>query len=166
MQLRQWRFSWQRQRELYLKSVLRDDRIAQRLNREQIDIKLRLAPVYCDCFSGQAIDHTSDVFKKFHTIVNLRNDFVHANITQSMSSPVVSEDGFEFVLDRTLDKAFQGKNILSFTPARVASMTTAIDEMIEVLLASMKPKFRSEFRKVMKNSYIRVTIEDGEMIIE
>lgn len=83
-----------------------------------------------------------------------------------MSSPVVSEDGFEFVLDRTLDKAFQGKNILSFTPARVASMTTAIDEMIEVLLASMKPKFRSEFRKVMKNSYIRVTIEDGEMIIE
>ncbi len=57
--------------ELYLRKELRDERIYERLSREQIDIKLRLAPVYCSCFKSSLIDHRSDEFKKFHTIVNL-----------------------------------------------------------------------------------------------
>ncbi len=47
--------------DLYLRAELRDDRIVDRLSREQIDVKLRLAPVYCECFSGTPIDHTATV---------------------------------------------------------------------------------------------------------
>lgn len=73
--------------ELYLKSELKDERIYDRLSREQIDIKLRLAPVYCNCFKSELISSESESFKKFHSIVNLRNDFIHANLTKAMKIP-------------------------------------------------------------------------------
>jgi hypothetical protein len=60
--------------EIYLKAELRDDRIVQRLAREQIDVKLRLAPIYCDCFIGKPIDHTTEAFRTFNRLVNTRND--------------------------------------------------------------------------------------------
>jgi hypothetical protein len=79
--------------EIYLKVELRDDRVADRLIREQIDVKLRLAPVYCDCFAGQPFDHTTQAFRNFHRLVNARNDFIHANVTRAMKTSVVNYDG-------------------------------------------------------------------------
>ena len=57
--------------ELYLKPDLRDERIYERLSREQIDLKVRLAPAYCECFKNELIDSESEVFRKFHSIVTL-----------------------------------------------------------------------------------------------
>jgi hypothetical protein len=64
--------------ELYLKPELRDDRIAGRLTRDQIDVKLRLAPVYCDCFAGKPFDHRTAAFQNFQKLFRIRNDFVRA----------------------------------------------------------------------------------------
>ena len=37
--------------ELYLRPDLKDSRILGRLSREQIDLKILMAPVYCTCFA-------------------------------------------------------------------------------------------------------------------
>src|SRR5882762_10206896 len=84
--------------EIYLKAELRDHRIVDRLAREQIDVKLRLAPIYCDCFAGKPIDHTTEAFRNFHRLVNARNDFVHANVTTGMKTPIVSLDDMTFII--------------------------------------------------------------------
>lgn len=57
--------------ELYARPDLRDDRLFERLSREQIDIKIRLAPLYCVCFLTTLIDSNSDVFRLFQSIINL-----------------------------------------------------------------------------------------------
>jgi len=70
--------------ELYLRQPLRDERISAKFSREQVDMKVRLAPIYCECFSDEIIDHRSEVFRNFQSLVNLRNDFIHANFTKRL----------------------------------------------------------------------------------
>ena len=152
--------------ELYVKYELRDDRIYERLSREQIDIKVRLAPLYCACFSEKVIDHNSEAFKRFHSIVNLRNDFIHANLTKPMRRAVVEEDNYSFIVESTRrDKYGLPKSITDLSYDDLERVRKSIDEMTSLLVGTMTPRFRHEFRRVMKEEYIQVRIEDGEMII-
>ena len=153
--------------ELYVRYELRDDRIYERLSREQIDIKVRLAPLYCDCFSENLIDHTSDIFKRFHSIANLRNDFIHANFTKPMRRSVIEEDGHSFIIESTRrDKYGLPKSISDLSYDDLDLVKKSINEMTDLLVSSMTPRFRHEFRRVMKEEYIQVRVEDGEMIIQ
>jgi len=47
--------------ELYLKRELRNDRLYERISREQIDVKLRIAPIYCDGFKTKVINHEEEL---------------------------------------------------------------------------------------------------------
>jgi len=152
--------------ELYLKKNLRDERIVERLTREQIDIKLRLAPVYCECFQDNPIDHTSEEFKNFHSIINLRNDFVHANFTKSMRTPVVVEDGYTFLIS-PIDKSLNGipRSFSNLQIEHIEVVKQVIETMIERLIECMKPRYRKEFRDVIDQEYINVEYEDGEIVV-
>jgi uncharacterized tellurite resistance protein B-like protein len=152
--------------ELYLKVDLRDGRIYDRLSREQIDIKVRLAPLYCDCFSGKSFDHTSEVFKQFHSIVNLRNDFIHANLTKPMKRAIVIEDGHIFIVEQSSrDKNGLPKSIDTLTEEDLKLIKDNINQMIDMLAEIMKPRFRREFRSILEEDYIQIIIEEGEIIV-
>ncbi len=56
-----------------------DERLYEGLIREQIDIRVKTLHLHCSCFPNQ-IDCSSPVFKKFHALMNKRNDFLHGNI--------------------------------------------------------------------------------------
>lgn len=152
--------------ELYLKTDLRDNRIYERLSREQIDIKVRLAPVYCDCFSNKSFEHNSEVFKQFHSIINLRNDFIHANFTKPMKRAIHIEDGHTFIIESSnRDKNGLPKSIDGLTRSDLELIEGNIYQMIEVLTDAMKPRFRREFRSILNELYIQIVIEDGEIIV-
>jgi hypothetical protein len=152
--------------ELYLKADLRDERIYERLSREQIDIKVRLAPTYCDCFTGKPFNHGSEVFKRFHSIVNLRNDFIHANFTKPMKRSIVVEDGYTFILEQNYrDKNGLPKSIDVLTEEDLQIIKENINHMIDLLAEGMKPRFRREFRKILAEDYVQVIIEDDELIV-
>jgi hypothetical protein len=145
---------------------LRDERLFDRLSREQIDIKLRLAPIYCECFSEKLIDHESDIFKRFHSIMNLRNDFIHANLTQSMRQAVIHEDGYVFILEKSSrDKNKLPKSIDALSQEDILLIKENIDQMIDLLASAMKPRFRKEFKNIIDSEHIQTTIEDGETIV-
>lgn len=151
--------------ELYLRKELRDERIYERLSREQIDIKLRLAPVYCSCFRSSLIDHQSEEFKKFHTIVNLRNDFIHANLTQSMRSPVVETDGYTFVVDQRRTAASLPRNISELNTTHIREVKNSVDEMVKQIIFEMAPRFRREMMHILELESIVIEYEDGELIV-
>jgi hypothetical protein len=146
---------------------LRDERIYERLARDQIDIKVRLAPVYCTCFSNNPIDHHSDAFKRFHSIVNLRNDFIHANLTKPMKTPIVCEDGHTFMVELD-DREKDGlpKSFAILDPHDIEGVKESIDEMVELLIEAMQPRFRHEFRRIRSEEYVSVLIEDGEVVVD
>ena len=152
--------------ELYARTDLRDERIYERLSKENLDIKVRLAPLYCECFSDKLVDHKSDVFRRFHSIVNLRNDFIHANFTQPMKRPIVTEDGHMFIVEQSdRDQSGLPKSIDALNAADVATIKQSIDQMTETLLEGMKPRFRREFRRILYQENIQITVEDGEIIV-
>lgn len=151
--------------DLYLKKNLRDDRIYERLIKEQIDIKIRLAPIYCECFNGNLIDNESEQFKQFHTIINLRNDFIHANLTKPMRSFFVRDDKYTFLINQIADKNELPKNFGDLNYEHVLHVRDSIISMSDMILDHMKPRFRSEFRDIMYDEFIQVEFEDGEIII-
>jgi hypothetical protein len=85
--------------ELYLKKELRVKRIIERIGRDNIDIKIRMLPVYCNGFKKEFNFHDDSRFKEYFKLVNIRNDFVHANIVDSLKSFMLLEDSFTFILD-------------------------------------------------------------------
>jgi hypothetical protein len=152
--------------ELYLNPALRDDRIADRLSREQIDIKIRLAPIYCECFSQQRFDHTTEAFKRFHSLANLRNDFIHANVTTPLKRPIVVKDDLTFVVDSDQrDKYGLPVNPTDLSADDIQKVQETIDGIVEQVLTSMRPRYRHEFQAVTENLFSQVTTDDGELII-
>jgi len=152
--------------ELYLKKELRDGRIVERLAREQIDMKLRLAPIYCDCFEGRPIDHTTESFHNFQRLVNRRNDFIHANLTKSMKTAIVRHDEMTFVASAEDQKPTPIPNSISDVEIEdVKKIKAVVDELIAQLLAGMRPVYRKVFRSVMYDAFIHVEYEEGVPVV-
>jgi hypothetical protein len=151
--------------ELYLKPELRDDRIAGRLVRDQIDVKLRFAPVYCDCFAGKPFDHQTAAFQNFQRLFKIRNDLVHANVTKGMKHPVVRYDEIDFISwkEEGLDDVPSPARDLGVDEVkRVRAMINAI---VEQMLASMGPLYRRDLQLVLHDDLIHVRDENGTLVI-
>jgi len=152
--------------ELYLKKHLRDSRIAERLAREQIDLKVRMAPIYCDCFESRPIDHTTEAFQNFQRLVNRRNDFVHANLTKNMKTAVVRHDGMTFVVNAEDSGASLVPSSMSEIGIEdVKKIRSAVDDLIAQILATMRPVYRKVFRSVMYADFIHVEYEEGVPVV-
>ncbi|HEY1772568.1 MAG TPA: hypothetical protein VGH91_05190 [Gammaproteobacteria bacterium] len=152
--------------ELYLRKSLREKRIYDRIYREQIDLKIRLAPLYCECFSENVLDANSEEFKKFHSLVNLRNDLVHANLTKPMMSPVIYEDDIEFVIEVDSETTIGvPASFREFESRHVELAKTITGNLIKYVIASMRPRFRKEFSAVMDDELIKVVYEDEQIYI-
>jgi hypothetical protein len=153
--------------ELYLKESLRDERIYERLSREQIDLKFRLAPVYCSCFGDAPIDPASDAFRNFQTLVNLRNDFIHANLTKSMRFPLITKDGLAFAISPFEKESSIGvpRNFGELQEQHLQQAKRIIDDAIDFVLKHMKPRYRKEFVTIMEDDNVSIEFEDGEWIV-
>ncbi|NCS36189.1 MAG: hypothetical protein GPJ14_18870 [Microcystis aeruginosa G11-01] len=152
--------------ELYLRRELREKRIYERISREQIDLKLRLAPVYCLCFKENILDPETKAFKDFHSLVNLRNDFVHANFTKPMMNPIICEDGFEFGINTDSATSIGIPNNFSdLQSAHVDTAKNITQELIDYVVAAMSLRYRKKFKSIMYWDYIKVESKDGQLSI-
>ncbi|WP_338461328.1 hypothetical protein VZH09_09740 [Synechococcus elongatus IITB7] len=152
--------------ELYLRKELREKRIYDRLSREQIDLKLRLAPVYCECFRKGVLESENDAFKNFHSLANIRNDIVHANLTKPMMNPVVYEDSFKFVNDVDSSTSIGiPSNFREFESEHIRLTKTITQTLIDYVVVSMKSEYKREFNKILHEEYIEVEYDDGKLSI-
>jgi hypothetical protein len=151
--------------ELYLKPSLRDERIYSRLLREQIDVKLRLAPVYCLCFKDEVIDHRTEPFQRLQYIADLRNDFIHANITKPMRIPVVKEDKYYFdAVNEFTGKYGLPRSVVELDIQHIKFVQQTIDDMVEIVIGAMKPHYHA-FQYIVQDWEFYVEIVDDEYII-
>lgn len=152
--------------ELYLRKELREKRIYDRISREQIDLKLRLAPIYCECFKAGALDSHAEAFRNFHSLANLRNDFVHANLTEPMMNPVIYEDDIEFVINSDSTTAIGiPSSFQELESHHVKSAKQITQNLIDYVVSAMNPRFRREFQYTMKMEYIKVEYENEQIYI-
>ncbi len=152
--------------ELYLKPSLRDERVYQRLGREQVDLKLRLSPIYCVCFKYELIGYASDEFQRLQYIVGLRNEFIHANLTGPMKVPVALEDGYNFLLQsESVGKYSLPRDIGLFDVQHLKFVRQTVEDVVAAILDSMEPRYKRELLSVLRERAFTVQLADGEYII-
>jgi hypothetical protein len=152
--------------EIYLNPALRDERIYSRLQREQVDVKVRLAPVYCSCFKVKSVDAKTEKFQRFQFVVELRNDFIHANITRPMRSSMVEKDGFVFRVDQEqIGKYGLPRNPAALDKSHLEFVRETIQNMVRIILEAMTPRYRREFSLVIEDEIIGVDIVEDEFVI-
>lgn len=149
--------------ELYLKSELRADRLYERIAREQIDVKLRIAPIYCDGFKSKTINNEDIRFKNYLRLVNLRNDYVHANLIKSLERYIVNEDDYTFIFENEENTDIP-TNINNLELKHVELAQKYIDDVVELVIESLEPKTRREFEKIIFEREIEVEDDNGVLI--
>lgn len=149
--------------ELYLKEDLRKDRLYERILREQIDIKLRMAPIYCEGFKVKTINYEDERFKEYLRLINLRNDFVHANLNKSLERYLVKEDNCIFIIENDKPEGISS-NFNKLTEENVIQAKNTINNIIELIFESLETKTKREFKRIIYQDEIEVEDEDGILI--
>jgi hypothetical protein len=141
--------------ELYLKHELRSERITDKISREQVDVKLRMLPVYCNGFNVTLINHEDERFKAYLRLVNLRNDFIHANLTKSSESYFIEEDNISFILEHEENREIPSNiSKLSLEHIKIAKLT--IDNILNLVFESMKSNSKKKFKEIMSEETISI----------
>ncbi len=131
--------------EHYLDDDLRlDDNVQRYLKRADIDLKLRLSPRFCTCFEVPVLEKGEEL-SRFQSLINLRNDFIHANLVETMRYALHQEYGFEFLVS----EEHKGHNryglpnkATALNIAYVEDVQEIIEKMIQKVLEAMKPLCR------------------------
>ena len=155
--------------ELYLLPTYRDPRLSDKFVREDIDVKIRLAPKYCRCFSVDQIDHTTDAFRRYHTLVNKRNDFVHGNITDPRRYSIIVEDDRRLLLDPKgrFDDAGFPNTAEDLRRQDIERAQEIVDGLVGLVRHSLADGYDDEFEVLISYDLIHVEIGDnGEYSID
>jgi hypothetical protein len=152
--------------DLYLKPFLIDERIREGLIRANIDVKLRLAPLYCVCFSSDVIKYAGDELKRYYAIVELRNDFIHANLSPTMKTPIIQDDGFVFYAEQRATNNFNiPKNLAYIDMEHLLFVKQTIGDMTDAVINAMSHRYKHDFSDAIMREQIIIEQIDGENYI-
>lgn len=152
--------------DLYLKTFLDNERIRATLVRANIDVKLQLAPLYCVCFSQDTLHYTHDEFTRYMQIVGLRNDFIHANMSASMKTPIIQEDDYVFFVEPALNPAESiPRSLAALDVEHLHLVKQTISDMANAVINSMNHKFKHDFSTAMEQEQIIIEQINGENYI-
>jgi len=143
--------------EIYLRPDLREDRFIQRFAREQLDLKLRLAPLYCDCFTPGPIDANLSEFKEWHTVLNLRNDFIHANLVDGLRHKLIRFDARQFFVHagrQSPDQLLRSAGELESDDLR--RVKQCVDSMVKLIRKRLRHGYRAGFERLVESTYVSV----------
>jgi hypothetical protein len=143
--------------ELHLKTEYKEERIFNTLNRLQIDLKFKMVPTYCDGFKKNVIDDSDDRFKKFLRLVNLRNDFVHANFVKSEERQLIKVDNIDFVHVNTSDEIIP-KDFGQISIEHLEVTEKCIIDATHLIFESMKPKYARHFTELLSAEAIQIDV--------
>lgn len=128
-----------------------DDRVYQSVFRLQIDVRVKSLPLYCLEFI-KPIDAERDEFKKFHSLMNERNNLLHGNVDPAQYSlGEVFFDGDSFI----------GKDQISFSERALKSQLMYVEphsaikdvetakNFIEFVLEHIQPAYIDPIKRTL-----------------
>ncbi len=133
---------------LFISPELADERVRERIEREALDLKLRLVSTFCDCFEATPIDRNSDVYKAFHHLLSLRHNLAHAKLTGFVEDAlVIEEERYPFVVPGREAPAKYGisQDPLCLNVKMVEEAGSIVWTLVRQIMRSMKPEIRRSF---------------------
>lgn len=140
-----------------------DARLLESIFRQQIDIRVKSLHINCVGFA-KAVDYSNPICKRFHTLINERNDLLHGNVVPEKNKfnevyflgriPVFTE--YRSFWDRTIavDSSAVGLE-------RLQSEIKAVTEFVEYVLSCLQPAVNDIMRTVMRKRDLAKNHENG-----
>ncbi|MHA2231405.1 MAG: hypothetical protein ACXAB4_02830 [Candidatus Hodarchaeales archaeon] len=140
---------------IFLNKRYRNDFFERKLQNEMIVTKLLEIDRYCDEFVKQVINSDEDLFKAFQHLTNIRNDFLHANISKGMESHLIRIGEYELL---TKEKSEEKYGIKShpgeLTNVDVIRSQRIVEKIVAKIINALDERIRSKFAIV--HSYHRL----------
>ncbi len=133
---------------LFISPELADERVRVRIEREALDLKLRLVSTFCDCFEATPIDRNSDVYKAFNHLLSLRHNLAHGKLTGFMEDAlVIEEERYPFVVPGSEAPAKYGisQDPLALDVKMVEETGSIVWTLVRQIMRAMKPQIRHSF---------------------
>lgn len=153
--------------ELYLKSSIRSNKDGREsVIRANLDQKILLAPVYCMCFSQEKMEFHNDAYDRYKAIRSLRNNFIHANMTQAMKTSVITEDEKIFLLEPNRVKEYELPLIVSnLSVAHIKFVQKTVEDMKNAIISAMSVHYRHDFAQALESDEIIVEQSEEQYLI-
>lgn len=131
-------------------------RFYENIIRQPIDIRIQSLHLNCNYFISP-IDYTSEECKKFHTLMNVRNDLLHGNINiakQSFGEVYFNKDMaiYENYVDHW-EKSI-GILIRSIKFDTIHDDLKVVENFIEYILSKIQPKIRESLELILNKTYL------------
>jgi hypothetical protein len=151
--------------DLYLKPSIRANRDGRdSVIRANLDQKILLAPVYCMCFTQETMDFPGDLYLRYKALRSLRNNFIHANMTEAMRTSVIKQDGAIFLLEPNRSKEYGLPLVVSGLDTTHLRFTkTVISEMKDAIVNAMSAHLRHDFAQALEGEEIIIERGQDEM---
>ena len=147
--------------DLYLKPSIRENKEGREtVIRAGLDQKLLFAPVYCQCFTGETLNIPPDIYQQYKALRSLRNNFIHANVTDAMRTSIIKHDQMNFLLEPHRIKEYDLPLLVSgLTVAHLRFTQTTIIGMKNAIVAAMNVHYRHDFAQALEQE--EIIIERG-----
>ncbi|MFW1844318.1 hypothetical protein ACG9YY_15475 [Acinetobacter pittii] len=145
--------------------IKNNSRLFDSIIRQQIDIRVQSLHLNCLYFTSH-IDYTSDECKKFHTIMNERNDLLHGNI--NVSKQAFGDVYFNknmAIYDSYKDHWEKSIGILidSVKFDSIYEDLKVVEEFIEYILSHLDSKVSEQTKRVLNNAFLGFNQKTGRV---
>lgn len=142
-----------------------NDRLFKNTIRQQIDIRIQSLHVNCIGFDS-AVDYSSEECKKFHTLMNERNDLLHGNVEVNKLSigdvffnrrvPLFIK--YEDFWDKSIGVSMQSVKFDSIHEDR-----KIVDDFIKYILSKIDTNRRKELELIMERGQLGFNNKTGRI---
>jgi hypothetical protein len=151
---------------ILMKSELRsDERLRENAIRQPIGIRIRSLSHNCKGFK-QPVDYASDACKRYHTLVNERNDLLHGNVVIDKLRfnelyfygrvPVFME--YSSMWERSYGVAHRSVGL-----DLVIDELGVVDGLIQYLLSCLDDKLQERIRLLSETFNLGLCLDDGRL---
>ena len=140
---------------IFLNKRYRNDIFERKLQNEMIITKLLEIDKYCDEFRRQVINSEEELFKVFQHLTNIRNDFLHANISKGMESHLVKIGEYELLTKENPEEKYGIKSHPGeLTNLDVIRFQRIVEKIVIKIINALDERIRWKFAIV--HSYHRL----------
>ena len=132
-----------------------DERLYQDVIRREIDIRIKGLHLHCDGFI-HPVDAKSERFKRFQTVMNGRNDFLHGNVDpRKLKFDTVYFDYRTvpvFEHRASFGKLALSHRLIQVEPEQALADLDAVLQFIELVLESVEPDVKEILESFMQST--------------
>jgi hypothetical protein len=146
-------------------ALKKDDRLRENVIRQQIDIRIKSLSHNCRGFKDD-IDYSNEVCRKYHSLVNERNDLLHGNVAVdklefneiyfNRKVPVFQQ--YSTMWDRAFGVAHRSVGL-----EVLGKEKEIIENLIEYLFSCIDERIRDEVRFFSEKHELGMCLDDGRL---